>query len=131
MICYAILIFILIIPPFLGFLGIIPTSVLNSLYETDWNNWSSGFGCWFIIFIVGEAIIFFWNIGKLRNGFKIIELYIEDKKRQTDGEGVEYLYLIENKRKFRVDNSNVYWEVQIGRKYCFLYRNRKILELIQ
>jgi hypothetical protein len=128
MIIFAIFVALGIILAFLEAVGIAPEWLINFLYE-EADGVSLGFLEWLIIFVVGEILIFLWNFCKLRNSFKILELFIDNKKIVETEDDTNYI-CYEGKKKYKVDNVSLYHNIQLGRTYCFLCRGRKILEII-
>lgn len=114
---------------FLETVGIIPEWLID-IFSEEPNREPIGFIYWMIILAGGEIIIFLWNLCKLRNTFKVKEIFISEKKI-VNGDDETFYYCYEDKKKYKVDSICLWQEIQQGRSYCFLCRGRKILEILQ
>lgn len=128
MIVFAVVVLIGMFFTFLETIGIIPKWFVDILSE-EHNREPIGFIYWMIILVGGEIIIFLWNICKLRNTFKVKEIFISEKKI-VNGEDETFYLCYEKKKKYKADSIYLYQEIQQGKSYCFLCRGRKILEIL-
>ena len=84
-----------------------------------------------IIFIVIEfVLIILWHLFKLRDNFKVIEIFIFDKEQQFKKVTDVTFHLYEGDALYKIEDKYLYYDVENNNSYCFLCRGNKILGIV-